>query len=264
MFAILGPLEVKRGATPVRIGGPRQRALLALLLCHANQVVSRDRLIDELLSDQPADPAERMLRVQVSRLRKVLTDGDAGSEPRLLARPPGYVLRVTDGELDLHAFDHRAASGQQALADGDPDRAAALLREAESLWPGRPLADLESEPFAGLEVQRLEALRLGVVEDRIEAELATGRHTALCSELGQLVAEHPLRERLRGQLMLALYRSGRQADALELPRRPRVAGPRAGGRTGPAAEAAPPSDPRAGPGPGPAPARRPARHRPAL
>jgi len=125
------------------------------------------------------------------------------------------VLRVTDGELDLHAFDHWAASGQQALADGDPDRAAALLREAESLWRGRPLADLESEPFAGLEVQRLEALRLGVVEDRIEAELATGRHTALCSELGQLVAEHPLRERLRGQLMLALYRSGRQADALE-------------------------------------------------
>ena len=89
MFAILGPLEVKRGATPVRIGGPRQRALLALLLCHANQVVSRDRLIDELLSDQPAGPAERMLRVQVSRLRKVLTDGDVGAEPRLLARPPG-------------------------------------------------------------------------------------------------------------------------------------------------------------------------------
>jgi len=215
MFAILGPLEVKRGGTPVRIGGPRQRALLALLLCHANRIVSRDHLIDELLGDQPAGPAERILRVQVSRLRKALADGDAGAEPRLLARPPGYVLRVTDGELDLHAFDHRAASGRQALADGDPDRAAGLLREAESLWRGRPLADLESEPFAGLEVQRLEALRLGVVEDRIEAELATGRHTALCSELGQLVAEHPLRERLRGQLMLALYRSGRQADALE-------------------------------------------------
>jgi DNA-binding SARP family transcriptional activator len=240
MFGILGPLEVKRGATPVRIGGPRQRALLALLLCHANLVVSRDRLIDELLSDQPAGPAERMLRVQVSRLRKVLADGDAGAEPRLLARPPGYVLRVTDGELDLHAFDHRAASGQQALADGDPDRAAALLRGAESLWRGRPLADLESEPFAGLEVQRLEALRLGVVEDRIEAELATGRHTALCPELV------PQRS------------AGRRAG--ELPRRPRAAGPRAGGRTGPAAEAAPASDPRAGPGPGPAPAR----HRPAL
>ena len=215
MFAILGPLEVKRGATPVRIGGPRQRALLALLLCHANRVVSRDHLIDELLNDQPAGPAERILRVQVSRLRKALADGDAGAEPRLLARPPGYVLRVTDGELDLHAFDHRAAAGRQALADGDPNRAAALLREAESLWRGRPLADLESESFARLEVQRLEALRLVVVEDRIEAELATGRHTALCSELGQLVAEHPLRERLHGQLMLALYRSGRQADALE-------------------------------------------------
>jgi YVTN family beta-propeller protein len=215
MFAILGPLEVKRGTTLVRIGGPRQRALLALLLCHANRVVSRDHLIDELLSDQPAGPAERILRVQVSRLRKALADGDAEADPRLLARPPGYVLRVTDGELDLHAFDYLAAAGRQALADGDPNRAAALLREAESLWRGRPLADLESESFARLEVQRLEALRLVVVEDRIEAELATGRHTALCSELGHLIAEHPLQERLRGQLMLALYRSGRQADALE-------------------------------------------------
>ena len=173
MFAILGPLEVKRGTTLVRIGGPRQRALLALLLCHANRVVSRDHLIDELLSDQPAGPAERILRVQVSRLRKALADGDAEADPRLLARPPGYVLRVTDGELDLHAFDYLAAAGRQALADGDPNRAAALLREAESLWRGRPLADLESESFARLEVQRLEALRLVVVEDRIEAELAT-------------------------------------------------------------------------------------------
>ena len=156
-----------------------------------------------------------MLRVQVSRLRKALADGNGDGQPRLLARPPGYLLRVADGELDLHVFDHQAASGRQALADGDPDRAAALLREAESLWRGRPLADLESEPFAGLEVHRLEALRIEAVEDRIEAELALGRHTALCSELEQLVAEHPLRERLRGQLMLALYRSGRQADALE-------------------------------------------------
>jgi DNA-binding SARP family transcriptional activator len=117
------------------------------------------------------------------------------------------MLRVEDDELDLHAFEH-------ALEHGDPGRAAVLLREAESLWRGRPLADLEFEPFARFESQRLETLRLSAVEDRIEAELAVGRHTALCPELERLVTEHPLRERLRGQLMLALYRSGRQGDAL--------------------------------------------------
>jgi len=212
-FGILGPLEVRVGGVPVHVGGPRQRALLAVLLCNANMVVSRDHLIEELLSDQPAGSAERMLRVQVSRLRKVLAGGDG--QPRLLARPPGYLLRVEDGELDLHAFEQRVAAGRRALEDHDPGLAAALLREAESLWRGRPLADLEFESFAWFEVGRLEALRLPAVEDRIDAELALGRHTALCSELEQLVAEHPLHERLRGELMVALYRSGRQADALE-------------------------------------------------
>lgn len=212
-FGILGPLEVKAGGAPVRVGGPRQRALLALLLCHANRVVSRDQLIDELLRDQPDGSAEPILRVQISRLRKVLAGGDAA--PRLIARPPGYLLRVEDGELDLQVFEQRVAAGRHALEHGNPGRAAVLLREAESLWRGRPLADLEFERFARFEIQRLEACRLAAVEDRIEAELALGRHTALCPELEQLVAEHPLRERLRGQLMLALYRSGRQADALE-------------------------------------------------
>jgi YVTN family beta-propeller protein len=212
-FGILGPLEVRVGGALVPVGGPRQRALLALLLCHANQVVSRGRLIDELLGDQAAGTVDRTLRVQISRLRRALADGDPQS--RLLARPPGYLLRVEDGELDLHAFERRVADGRHALETGDPRRAAALLGQAESLWRGRPLADLEFEPFARSEVQRLEALRLAAVEDRVEAELALGRHTALCPELEQLVAEHPLRERLRGQLMLALYRSGRQADALE-------------------------------------------------
>jgi ABC-type transport system substrate-binding protein/DNA-binding SARP family transcriptional activator len=212
-FGMLGPLEVKAGGAPVRVGGPRQRALLALLLCHANRVVSRDQLIDELLSDQPDGSAEPILRVQISRLRKVLADGDAS--PRLIARPPGYSLRVEDGELDLQVFEQQVAAGRHAFEHGDPGRAAVLLREAESLWRGRPLADLEFERFARFETQRLEACRLLAVEDRIEAELALGRHTALCPELEQLVAEHPLRERLRGQLMLALYRSGRQADALE-------------------------------------------------
>ena len=213
-FAILGPLEVRRDGLPVRVGGPRQRALLALLLCNANLVVSRARLVDELMGDRPADSAERMLHVQISRLRKALAaDGD---DPRLLARAPGYLLRVEDGELDLHAFEQCLSNGRQALEHGDPLQAAVMLHQAESLWRGRALADLEFEPFARLEVQRLEELRLLAVEERIDAELALGRHSALCPELEALAGEHPLRERLRGQLMLALYRSGRQADALEV------------------------------------------------
>ena len=250
-FGILGPLEVKRGATPVPVGGPRQRALLAFLLCHANRVVSRDQLIDELLGDQPADSAERMLRVHVSRLRKALADGEDAAEPRLRARPPGYVLAVADGELDLHTFDDLTASGRQALADGDAARAAALLRRAESLWRGRPLADLESESFTASEVQRLEALRLGMIEDRIEAELAVGRDTSLCSELERLVADHPLHERLREQLdgrALPQWPTGRRPR--HLPRGPVAAGRGARGRAGAAAEKAPAGHSRPGPGAG--------------
>ena len=218
-FGILGPLEVWASGTLVHVGGPRQRALLALLLCHANQVVSRDELIDELLAGQLAGAAGRMLQVQVSRLRQVLGGDGAG---RVLARPPGYLLRVEPDELDLQVFEQRVAAGRDALEQGDPGQAALLLGEAESLWRGRPLADLEFEPFARFEIQRLAELRLLAAEDRIEAQLALGQHDGLCPELGRLVAEHPLRERLRGQLMLALYRSGRQADALETYRAGRV------------------------------------------
>jgi YVTN family beta-propeller protein len=184
-----------------------------VLLCNANRVVSRDRLVDELLGDQPAESAERMLRVQVSRLRKALAvDGD---DTRLVARARGYVLRVEEGELDLQTFERLLADGRQALEAGDPERAVLLLRGAEAQWHGRPLADLEFEPFARFEAQRLGDLRVLAVEDRIDAELALGHHAALCPELEALAQEHPLRERIRGQLMLALYRSGRQAEALE-------------------------------------------------
>ena len=217
-FGILGPLEVRRGGGVIGIGGPRQRALLALLLCNSNRVLSRDRLIDELLSDRPERASDRMLRVQVSRLRKSLADG-ASDEPRLLARPPGYLLRVETGELDLDTFEALVREGRAALEHDDPSRATALLREAEGLWRGRPLADLEFEPFARFEVQRLEELRLLGLEERIDAELALGRHADLCAELATLTSEYPLRERLRGQLMLALYRCGRQADALAVYRR---------------------------------------------
>lgn len=215
VFGVLGPLEVWLDSASVRVGGPRQRALLGLLLCHANQVVSRGQLIEELLGDQPPATADRILRVQVSRLRKALGDVTGSGQPRLQTRPPGYLLHVAEGELDVHLFEQQIAAGRQALADGDPGRAAGLLREAESLWRGRPLADLESGPFAGLEARRLETLRIQAVEDRIDVELALGRHSVVCPELEQLVTEHPMRERLRGQLMIALYRSGRQAGALQ-------------------------------------------------
>lgn len=201
----------------VSIGGPRQRALLAVLLCNANHVVSRDRLIDELFSERAMASADGMLRVQVSRLRKTLDED--GHEPRLLFRPPGYLLVVNEGELDLDVFERLVRGGRQAAETGDPSQAAILLREAESLWRGPPLADLEFEPFARVDVQRLEELRLTALEERIDADLALGRHATLCPELEALAAEHSLRERLHAQLMLALYRSGRQAEALDAYRR---------------------------------------------
>jgi WD40 repeat protein/DNA-binding SARP family transcriptional activator len=186
---------------------------LAFLLLSANRVVSRDRLIEELMLGPPGERAERALTVQVSRLRKALAAID-GTEPRLVASPPGYVLRVVPRELDLDVFERLVAEGRLALEGGDAARAAAAFREGEALWRGRPLADLEFEPFARLEVERLEELRLAAMEERIDAELELGRHAALVPELEALVAGHPLQERLRGQLMVALYRSGRQADAL--------------------------------------------------
>jgi ABC-type transport system substrate-binding protein/DNA-binding SARP family transcriptional activator/sugar lactone lactonase YvrE len=208
-FRVLGPLDVRIDGVVVNVGGPKQRALLALLVLSANRVVSRDRLLEEVFADESVT-GPRRLNVQISRLRKVV------GEQRLVTRPPGYLLQVEPGELDLHLFEQLVADGRRALEDADPARAAELLGEALRLWRGRALADLEFEPFARVEAERLEELRLAAVEDRIEAELALGRHGALVPELETLVAEHPLRERLRGQLMLALYRSGRQADALDV------------------------------------------------
>ena len=211
-FRILGPIEVRVDDATLRIGGPRQRALLAFLLLSANEIVSRDRLIDELFREARPESADHTLRVQVSRLRKAI---GASSNHRLVASPPGYQLRVEPGELDLQVFEQLLAAGRRALEEGDAARAVRKLHAAEKLWRGRPLADLEFEPFARVEVERLEELRLAAVEARIEAELALGREAALSPELEVLVGEHPLRERLRSQLMLALYRCGRQADALE-------------------------------------------------
>jgi len=220
-FRILGPLVVRVDGAPVPIGGPKQRALLALLLLSANRVVSRERLIGELFAEQSVNSADHALRNQVSRLRKVLSPA-ASDEPRLVARAPGYLLRVEPGELDLERFERLVADGREALAGGDPGTAAEAFRDAEELWEGRPLADLEFEPFARVEVERLEELRLAAVEERIDAELALGRQLALVGEIEALSAEHPYRERFRAQLMLALYRSGRQAEGLDVYRRTRT------------------------------------------
>jgi len=219
-FKLLGPLEVWDGGRPLSVGGTKQRALLAILLLHANEVVSRDLLIDELWGARPPARASHTLETYVSRLRKTLHPDRAG-EPVIVTRAPGYLLRVEHGQLDLHRFEQLLEEGRRALATHAPERAAAKLREALAVWRGRPLADLEFEDFARVEIDRLEELRLQAVEERIEAELALGRHEAAVPELETLVAQHPLRERLRGQLMLALYRSSRQAEALQVYRESR-------------------------------------------
>jgi WD40 repeat protein/DNA-binding SARP family transcriptional activator len=192
-----------------------------MLLMSANRVVSRERLIGELFPAQDVESADHALRNHVSRLRKVLRPV-ATDEPRLVARPPGYLLRVEPGELDLDTFERLVADAREALADADPDAAAESLHAAEALWEGRPLADLEFEAIMHVEVERLEELRLAAIEERIESELALGRQLALVPELETLTVEHPFRERFRAQLMLALYRSGRQAEGLEVYRRTRT------------------------------------------
>jgi WD40 repeat protein/DNA-binding SARP family transcriptional activator len=219
-FRILGPLAVLVDGAPVPVGGPKQRALLAMLLLSANRVVSRERLVGELFPAQNVESADHALRNQVSRLRKVL--GPVATDaPRLVARPPGYLLRVEPGELDLETFKRLVADGRASLAAGDAAAAAHSLRAAEELFNGQPLADLEFEAFARLEAERLDELRLAATEERIEAELALGRQIALVSELETLSVAHPFRERFRAQLMLALYRSGRQAEGLEVYRQTR-------------------------------------------
>ena len=206
-FRVLGPLEASVDGAPVKLGPPQQRALLALLLLNANEVVSRDRLVDGLWGERPPATAAKLVQVYVSALRKVL---DAGV---LLTRTPGYLLRVAPGALDLDRFQRLAREGSAALAAGAAEAASESLREALELWRGPALADLTDAPFAHAEIARLDELRLAALCDRIEADLALGR-VDVVGELAALIAEHPLRERLRGQLMLALYRSGRQADAL--------------------------------------------------
>ena len=215
-FRILGPFEVVDDGRAVGLGGPKQRALLAALVLHRGEVVLSDRLIDELWGGQPPATASKTLRVYVSNLRKALGDGV------LVTRRGGYVLAPALDQVDLDRFERLAAEGRDLLERGDARAARERLRGALALWRGSALADFSYEPFAESEIARLEEARLAALQDRIDADLALGSDGALISELESLVASNPLEERLRGQLMRALYRAGRQADALEVYRQTRA------------------------------------------
>ena len=205
------------------LGGAKQRAVLALLLLRANEVVPIDRLIDELWGDSPPESAANMLQGYVSDLRKALEPGRTRGEHELLvSQAPGYALHIRQDQLDANRFARLASEGRQLLDDNDPGAAAERLRAALELWRGPALADLAYEAFARPEAERLEELRLATMEDRIDADLALGRHDALVGELRELVDAYPLRERARGQLMAALYRGGRQAEALQVYREGRA------------------------------------------
>jgi DNA-binding SARP family transcriptional activator len=210
-FRVLGPLEVGGDEGTLELGGIKQRSLLAMLLLHAGEVVSTDRLTDALWGASPPLTAGKTIQVYVSRLRRALADD------RLVTRQPGYVLYVEPEELDLARFEQLVAEARAVSAES----AASKLKEALALWRGPPLADLAYEEFAQAEIARLEEVRIAAIEQRVEAELALGHHADLVPELETMVARHPLRERFRHQLMLALYRSDRQADALEAYQRAR-------------------------------------------
>jgi DNA-binding SARP family transcriptional activator len=213
-FRILGPLEVDDGGSVLPLHGARQRALLALLVLNAGQVVSDDRLLDELWGTEPPKSGRTALRVRVSQLRKALDGGGEGASSPIVTRPPGYLIRIDPEQIDARRFERLLREGTEMLRVGATEPAASTLREALALWRGPALADLAYESFAQAEAARLEGLRLTAREELAEAELALGRHAELVAELEALTGSEPLRERPRAQLMLALYRSGRAADAL--------------------------------------------------
>jgi len=207
---------------PLALGGRQQRALLALLLLNANEAVPVERIIDELWPDAPPPSATKSVQALASRLRKTLEgepsarNGDARGNGVVLTRAHGYVLTIAPGELDLDRFESLLEAGRGALAAGRAEEASATLRKALAVWRGPPLEEFASDLFAHGDIARLNELRLSALEDRLEADLASRRSSELVAELESLVAAHPLRERLRGQLMLALYRCGRQAEALQV------------------------------------------------
>jgi len=215
-FRILGPLEVVGSAGPIQLGGPKQRATLAILLLNANRVVSIDALADQLYAGRPPVTAATQVHRQISELRKLL-----GDDARIQTRSPGYSIHVASEKLDLKRFERLTVAAGKALACGEAAAALELQREALSLWRGSALADLDHEPFVRNAIRRLEEILLVALEQRVDAELAVGRHKEVVGELEELVAQHPANEPFVSRLMLALYRSGRQADALDAYRQTR-------------------------------------------
>ena len=215
---MLGPLEVASSRRRLEIGTGKPAALLALLLVRANEVVSTDQLIEGLWGERPPKSAPKLLQGYVSHLRRALADLPWDENPGgggLLTRPSGYVLRIEPDQLDAERFRSLVGQARAAIASGDPGAASLIFRQALDLWRGAPLADFAYEAFAQEEITRLEELRLMALEERIEVDLALGRQAELIGELEALIARHPLRERLRAQLMLALYRCDRQSEALQ-------------------------------------------------
>jgi DNA-binding SARP family transcriptional activator/tetratricopeptide (TPR) repeat protein len=215
-FLILGPLEARRLGRPLKLGSIKHRMLLAKLLLHANQVLSTDELIDTVWGERPPATVRQSLQNHIAALRRVIESaGTPAGQPRtLLTRDPGYLLQIDPNQLDLHRFRRMVDEGRAALESGDPWTAAGLLHDAVALWRGPILADVAAAGTGWPELAGVDELEISAVETRIEADLGLGRHADLVGELGSLIRRHPLREHLHGQLMLALYRSGRQADAL--------------------------------------------------
>jgi len=211
-FRILGPLEATSEGRSVVLPGSRERTVLALLLVSAGRVAPSERLIEELWGERPPDRAADALRVFVSRLRKALRT--AGADEVIVFRPPGYLLEVVEDSVDAARFEALVSRGRDEARHGRHEVAAASLSQALALWRGPALSGVASAPTLLAEAARLEEARLTALEERVEAYLACGRHGLLVAELGHLTGAHPLRERLWGQRIVALYRSGRQADAL--------------------------------------------------
>jgi len=207
---ILGSFQLEEGGRRIPMGGARQSAVLVSLLLHANEVVPSEQLLMDLWGEDSPPSAANSLQAAISRLRRVLPPG------RLITQGPGYALRIFPEELDVSQFGQLVSEGREALKGGAAEQAARTLRQALSLWQGPALADFRYEPFAQAEIVRLEELHLTCLEERVEADLALGLAGVLVAELRRLVSEHPLPERLRSQLMLALYRDGRQGEALEV------------------------------------------------
>jgi DNA-binding SARP family transcriptional activator len=222
-FHVLGSLEVSDDSVQIDLGGVKQRAVLGYLLLHANQVVPNSRMLNALWDCQPPSTARKMVQNAVSAIRRMLAAAGPDCSAELVTHAPGYQFRVDPDDVDMHQFRRLVHNGRDAVASGSPERATHLLREALRLWRGRALADLVESGTTWSELSAIEDERLSALEDCFDAELRCGRHREITPELEVLTAAEPLRERLCIQFMLALYRSGRQVDALNIYRRTRAA-----------------------------------------